>query len=70
LQKQAPSSLDDKSRRYIQTILDSAKRMGNLIDDLLAFSRLGRAAARLACSNRRCSSSRSLFSFMATLPLQ
>jgi signal transduction histidine kinase len=46
LQKQAPSSLDNKSRRYIQTILASAKRMGNLIDDLLAFSRLGRAESK------------------------
>jgi len=43
LQKQASSSLDDKSRGYIRTILESAKRMGNLIDDLLGFSRVGRA---------------------------
>jgi K+-sensing histidine kinase KdpD len=43
LQKQASSLLDEKSRRFIQTILNSAKRMGNLIDDLLAFSRIGRA---------------------------
>jgi K+-sensing histidine kinase KdpD len=47
LQKQAPDSLDEKSRRYIQTILESAKRMGNLIDDLLGFSRLGRAEAKM-----------------------
>ena len=44
LQKQsAASSLDEKSRRYTKTILESAKRMGVLIDDLLAFSRIGRA---------------------------
>ena len=42
LQKHA-SQLDEKSRQYIQTILVSSKRMGNLIDDLLAFSRIGRA---------------------------
>jgi light-regulated signal transduction histidine kinase (bacteriophytochrome) len=46
LQKQASASLDDKSRRYLQTILESAKRMANLIDDLLAFSRIGRAETK------------------------
>jgi signal transduction histidine kinase len=46
LQKQASSSLDEKSQRFIQTILDSAKRMGKLIDDLLSFSRIGRAETR------------------------
>jgi K+-sensing histidine kinase KdpD len=46
LQKQASSSVDEKSRRFMQTILESAKRMGNLIDDLLAFSRIGRAETK------------------------
>jgi PAS domain S-box-containing protein len=43
LQKKATSTLDDKSNHYIKMVLESAKRMGNLIDDLLAFSRIGRA---------------------------
>jgi PAS domain S-box-containing protein len=46
LQKNASSILDDKGRRYMMMILDSAKRMGTLIDDLLAFSRIGRAETR------------------------
>src|SRR5271168_5214061 len=46
LQKHASSILDEKSHRYILTILEAAKRMGTLIDDLLAFSRIGRAEAR------------------------
>jgi PAS domain S-box-containing protein len=41
--KHAGSTLDDKGRRYVKTIADSAKRMGALIDDLLVFSRIGRA---------------------------
>jgi signal transduction histidine kinase len=44
LQKHTASSLDEKSQRYMKTILDSAKRMGVLIDDLLGFSRIGRAS--------------------------
>jgi light-regulated signal transduction histidine kinase (bacteriophytochrome) len=43
LQKKVSSHLDEKSHRYMEMILESAKRMGNLIDDLLAFSRIGRA---------------------------
>lgn len=42
LQKNSGTALDEKSRRYLMTIADSAKRMGNLIDDLLTFSRIGR----------------------------
>jgi PAS domain S-box-containing protein len=43
LQKNAASVLNEKSQRYVMMILESAQRMGNLIDDLLAFSRIGRA---------------------------
>jgi light-regulated signal transduction histidine kinase (bacteriophytochrome) len=41
--KTAGPALDDKSRRYLQIVSDSARHMGNLIDDLLVFSRMGRA---------------------------
>ncbi|HWX15764.1 MAG TPA: ATP-binding protein [Chthoniobacterales bacterium] len=47
LQKNAASSLNDKSQRHMVMILESAKRMGNLIDDLLAFSRIGRAETHM-----------------------
>jgi PAS domain S-box-containing protein len=42
LRKKASSTLDEKCSHYIQMTLDSANRMGKLIDDLLAFSRIGR----------------------------
>ena len=47
LQKHASASLDEKARRYMQTIIELSKRMGDLIDDLLAFSRIGRAEAKM-----------------------
>jgi len=43
LRKNTASLLNEKSQRYVTMIMESAQRMGNLIDDLLAFSRIGRA---------------------------
>jgi PAS domain S-box-containing protein len=51
LQKQSSSILDDKARRYMAMILEASKRMGSLIDDLLGFSRIGRAEARKTAVN-------------------
>lgn len=42
LQKNAALVLNEKSSRFLMEISDSASRMGNLIDDLLTFSRIGR----------------------------
>ena len=43
LQHDAGPSLSEKSLRQLTTISQSAKRMGDLIDDLLAFSRIGQS---------------------------
>ncbi len=43
LQSHVGAGLDEKARHYLDIIADAAKRMGQLIDDLLAFSRIGRA---------------------------
>ncbi len=48
LQKRAASRLDESSQRYLQTILESTKHAGALIEDLLSFSRTGRAQMHLA----------------------
>jgi len=42
LSKRDTGGLDEKSRHYLQVISEAAQTMGNLIDDLLAFSRMGR----------------------------
>src|ERR1700690_2085556 len=45
LRNSAAPSLNEKSSRYLTVVLEEANRMGSLIDDLLAFSRIGRAEA-------------------------
>jgi PAS domain S-box-containing protein len=40
LRKNTASLLNERSQRYVMMILESAQRMGSLIDDLLAFSRI------------------------------
>ena len=42
LEEDYAPQLDDEGRRLLSVVRDSALRMGRLIDDLLAFSRLGR----------------------------
>lgn len=46
LDKQANGHLDERGRRFLDIIADSARRMGALIDDLLVFSRMGRTEMR------------------------
>jgi PAS domain S-box-containing protein len=48
LTKQSADKLDERGRRYLKIIADSAHQMGALIDDLLVFSRMSRADLRLS----------------------
>jgi signal transduction histidine kinase len=44
LEDRVGNTLDERSRKYLSTISAAAGRMGRLIDDLLAFSRMGRTS--------------------------
>jgi PAS domain S-box-containing protein len=44
LRKRAAASLDEGALHYLDSAAGAARRMGRLIDDLLAFSRMGRQA--------------------------
>jgi PAS domain S-box-containing protein len=46
LQSDIAASLTEESKQHLQTIADSAIHLGNLIDALLAFSRMGRGEMR------------------------
>jgi light-regulated signal transduction histidine kinase (bacteriophytochrome) len=46
LQKDVGPSLSEKNLHHLKTVSQSAKRMGQLIDDLLAFSRVGHAGIK------------------------
>src|SRR6266508_501377 len=48
LGRHAGAGLDEKGRHYLATIEDSVRQMGSLIEELLAFSRLGREEIRSA----------------------
>jgi PAS domain S-box-containing protein len=44
LKQKMGTTLDQRGRHYMETISDSTQKMGQLIDDLLFFSRMGRQA--------------------------
>lgn len=51
LQKNASSSLDETGQRCANVISEAAKKMGRLVDDLLAFSKMGRVEMRTTVVN-------------------
>jgi light-regulated signal transduction histidine kinase (bacteriophytochrome) len=44
VQEHEAARLSDRGKRYITTVIDSAREAGNLIDNLLSFSQMGRSS--------------------------
>jgi PAS domain S-box-containing protein len=49
LKRQGYANADEKSQHYMDVISASAVQMGNMVDDILTFSRLGRTEMRMTC---------------------
>jgi PAS domain S-box-containing protein len=49
LERKLGDGIDDDAKRFLATITGAATRMGRLIDDLLAFSRMGRTPLQRRC---------------------
>lgn len=47
LAENSEAQLDEKGRKYLHYIMENAKRMQKMIQDILAFSRVGREASRV-----------------------
>jgi signal transduction histidine kinase len=60
LEEDYAQKLDAEGRRYIRVVRDGAQRMGRLIDDLLAFSRMGRAPINAVSIDPRAGAERAL----------
>lgn len=49
--KRYEDKLDDEGRRYLNVVRDNTKKMSQLIDDILAFSRMGRLGMTISETN-------------------
>jgi signal transduction histidine kinase len=67
LERQYGDQLDDKARQYIAFMVDGAKRMQVLINDLLAFSRVGRTTEHFEAVDLNASLRRALSNLDAQL---